>query len=205
MLLLARLVLLFFFCSFFTCSPLRPPSCFFLLFCHLFVCLHNFPGDRAQIRQPPSEDLNRRQLECIHKYGRKFPGKFCNLDVFRETLQPDFNSKEEHLSPFAVYECVCVCVSTCVRLNEHWCVCVRVFYMCLKTPFTHHYIPHRGKLKTSKSHQNAQMKHFMCGGGISLGDKFHFRLEMKPAVSLREQAAVTARRFPQVSPATFSN
>lgn len=62
----------FFFCSFFTCSPLRPPSCFFLLFCHLFVCLHNFPGDRAQIQQPPSEDLNRRQLERIHQYGRKF-------------------------------------------------------------------------------------------------------------------------------------
>lgn len=100
-----------------------------------------------------------------------------------------------------------MCVCACVRLNEHWCVCVRVFYMCLKTPFTHHYIPHRGKLKTSKWHQNAQMKHFMCGGGaggagggISLRDKFHFRLEVKPAVSLREQAAVTARRFPQVSP-----
>lgn len=88
-------------------------------------------------------------------------------------------------------------------------VCVRVFYMCLKTPFTHHYIPHRGKLKTSKSHQNAQIKHFICrggaGGGISLGDKFHFRLEIKPVVSLREQAAVTARRFPQVSVVTSSN
>lgn len=134
MLLLARLVLLFFFCSFFTCSPLRPPSCFFLLFCHLFVCLHNFPGDRAQIRQPPFEDLDRCQLECLHKYGRKFSGKFCNLDVFRETLQPDFNSKEEqtmreplqlalrpshcrlshiYLSPFAVCERVCVCVRMC--------------------------------------------------------------------------------------------
>lgn len=116
---------------------LTPPAAllllsFFLSF--ICLCLHNFPGDRAQIRQPPSEDLNRRQLECIHKYGRKFPGKFCNLDVFRETLQPDFNSKEEqtmreplqlalrpshcrlshvYLSPFAVCECVCVCEHMC--------------------------------------------------------------------------------------------
>lgn len=87
---------------------------------------------------------------------------------------------------------------------------VCVFYVCLKTPFTHHYIPHRGKLKTSKSHQNAEIKHFICrgggaGGGISLGDKFHFGLEIKPVVSLGEQAAVTARHFPQVSVATSSN
>lgn len=133
-LLLARFVLFFFFCSFFTCSPLRPPL--LLRFC-VFV-IYNFPGDGAQIQQPPSEDLNRRQLECIHKYGRKFSGKFCNLDVFR-----DFNAKEEeimreplqlalrpshcrlshvYLSQFAV--CLCVFVRMCEAEFTLVCVCV---------------------------------------------------------------------------------